>query len=184
VQRRLSLQAALLLRLPKANDHLRHPHIYGIDLASTSELIAYHRSSSQIAVEIGADEVIYQTLSDLIAACAEAAPKNPGTRQFEVGVFTGNYVTPLDAGYLEHLEEVRGAGKKRAQEKARQAVVNVDAVEEGLKSVTNGTDINHLKKVLLSSAETTLDSMNGTTPADEAGETQDPALHNINDYKR
>ncbi len=162
-------------------DH-RHPHIYGIDLASTSELIAFHRSSSQIAEIIGADQVIYQTVPDLVAACAELSPRDPSTQQFEVGVFTGKYITPVDDGYLEHLERVRGEKKKGAQK--RQAVVNVDAVEDGLKAITNGSDLKRLKTVIMSNVETTLESANGTAAAGEAGETQDPSLHNLNDYKR
>lgn len=158
-----------------------HPHIYGIDLASTSELIALHRSSSEIAAQIGADQVIYQTLPDLVAACAELSPRDPSTQQYEVGVFTGKYITPVDDGYLEHLERVRG--EKKSSQK-RQAVVNADAVEEGLKAVTNGSDLKRLKKVILSNVETTLESINGTAAVGEAGETQDPSLHNLNDYKR
>jgi amidophosphoribosyltransferase len=159
----------------------RHPHIYGIDLATTSELIAFHRSPSQIAEEIGADQVIYQTLPDLVAACAELSPRDPSTQQFEVGVFTGKYITPVDEGYLEHLERVRGEKKKGAQK--RQAVINMDAVEEGLKAATNGTDLKRLKTAILNNVETTLESVKGAAANGEAGETQDPSLHNLNDYK-
>lgn len=190
MQRRSYLLAALLLSrrdevllaVPKLTVDYRHPHIYGIDLASTSELIAFHRSSSEIAALIGADKVIYQTLPDLVAACAELSPRDPSTQQFEVGVFTGKYITPVDDGYLEHLERVRGEKKKCTQK--RQAVVNVDAVEEGLKAVTNGSDLKRLKKAILSNVETTLESVNGTAAPGKAGETQDPSLHNLNDYKR
>jgi hypothetical protein len=63
-------------------------------------------------------------------------------------------------------------------------VVNVDAVEEGLKAVTNGSDVKRLKKAILGNVETTLESVNGTAAPGEAGETQDPSLHNLNDYKR
>jgi amidophosphoribosyltransferase len=125
--------------------------------------------------------VIYQTLPDLVAACAELSPRDPTKQQFEVGVFTGKYITPLDEGYLEHLERVRGDKKKSAQ---KQAVVDVSKLERSLETVQNGYDLNHVKKVILENVETTLDSVNGTTPAVEVCETQDPALHNLNDYKR
>jgi amidophosphoribosyltransferase len=170
------------LVVTKLNTNNRHPHIYGIDLASTSELIAFHRSPSEIAEQIGADQVIYQTIPDLVAACAELSPRDPSTQQFEVGVFTGKYITPVDDGYLEHIERVRGEKKKGAQK--RQAVINVDAVEEGLKAATNGADLKRLKTAILSNVETTLESVNGTAVNGEAGETQDPSLHNLNDYKR
>lgn len=48
---------------------IRHPHIYGIDLASPSELIAHKRSVDEIATHIGAEKVIFQALEDLIDAC-------------------------------------------------------------------------------------------------------------------
>lgn len=159
---------------------LRHPHIYGIDLATTSELIAFRRSESEIAKQINADQVIYQSLPDLVAACAELSP-TPGPRQFEVGVFTGKYITPVDEGYLEHLERVRGNKKKSVR---NQAVVDVSKLERSLDTVQNRSDLNHVKKDILENVETTLDSINGATSEVEVGETQDPALHNLNDDKR
>jgi len=89
-------------------------------------------SCTEIAKKIDADAVIFQTLEDLEAACAELSPRDPKTQKFEVGVFCGKYVTPVEDGYFEHLERVRGDRKKqKVQESARQAVVNgvADAVE-------------------------------------------------------
>ncbi|KAI0379123.1 amidophosphoribosyltransferase [Hypomontagnella monticulosa] len=89
------------------------PHIYGIDLASPTELIASGKDRFAIAKSIDAEEVIYQDLDDLKAACAElAAPDGP--TQFEVGVFCGTYITPVPEGYFEHLNEVRGTKRKHA----------------------------------------------------------------------
>lgn len=84
-------------------------HIYGIDLASPTELVAYHRDSPAIAKHIGADDIIYQTLDDLERACAILSPRDPETQKFEVGVFCGKYATPVDDDYFEHLEKNRGA---------------------------------------------------------------------------
>ena len=39
---------------------IRHPHIYGIDLATPSELIAHNRDDDAIALHIGAKKVIFQ----------------------------------------------------------------------------------------------------------------------------
>ena len=61
----------------------RHPHIYGIDLASPSELIAHHRDETAIAKHIGAVKVIYQDLEDLKQACATLSPRP--NQEFEVG---------------------------------------------------------------------------------------------------
>jgi amidophosphoribosyltransferase len=62
---------------------ITHAHIYGIDLASTQELVAYNRDRHAIAKNIGAEEVIFQTLGDLKASCAELSPRGPA-QEFEV----------------------------------------------------------------------------------------------------
>jgi amidophosphoribosyltransferase len=54
---------------------IMHPHIYGIDLASPQELVAHNRDRKAIAEHIGAEEIIYQSLADLKAACAELSPQ-------------------------------------------------------------------------------------------------------------
>lgn len=89
-----------------ADRSMRHPHIYGIDLATTSERIAHNRDNEAIAASINADEVIFLSLEDLEAACAELSPR-PNQR-FEVGVFCGRYVTPVSEGYFETLERKWG----------------------------------------------------------------------------
>ncbi|KAK9471238.1 nucleophile aminohydrolase [Dipodascopsis tothii] len=81
---------------------IRFNHIYGIDLADTKELVAYSRTEAEVAQSIGADDVIFQDLDRLVAACAGDSIKD-----FEVGVFTGKYVTGVADSYLEHLEELR-----------------------------------------------------------------------------
>ena len=118
-----------------------HAHIYGIDLASPSELIAHHRDENAIAEHIGAVKVIYQSLSDLKAACAELSPRKD--QDFEVGVFCGTYITPVEDGYLEHLEEVRGATRKmKVMESARKAVASGSAGAEEVRAAMNGVKVN------------------------------------------
>ncbi|KAK9457356.1 phosphoribosyltransferase-like protein [Dipodascopsis uninucleata] len=108
---------------------IRYNHIYGIDLADTKELVAYSRTEAEVANAIGADDVIYQTLDDLVAACAGESDK---IKEFEVGVFTGKYVTGVENGYLEHLEEVRFQNArfkklgKQANMTAMELIVNGD----------------------------------------------------------
>ncbi|GJC82600.1 amidophosphoribosyltransferase [Colletotrichum liriopes] len=85
-----------------------NPHVYGIDLATPNELIAHGRSNSEIAEHIGADEVIYQTLEDLAASCAELSPRDPKTQTFERLL---RHVYP--EGYFERLYEARNSAKKR-----------------------------------------------------------------------
>ncbi|KAL3960051.1 hypothetical protein ACCO45_005168 [Purpureocillium lilacinum] len=90
---------------------ITHPHIHGIDLASPQELIAHEKTRHDIARHIKADDVIYQDLQDLKAACTEASPQNQ-IKDFEVGVFCGKYKTPVPDGYFDHLNQMRGKKSK------------------------------------------------------------------------
>jgi amidophosphoribosyltransferase len=111
----------------------------GIDLASSSELVAHHRDAAAIAKHIGADDVVFQTLEDLESACARLSPRDPKTQKFEVGVFCGKYVTPVDAGYFEHLERVRGESRKlKVMEKAREAVMHGVADSKQIRMAAKG----------------------------------------------
>lgn len=99
---------------------IRHNHIYGIDLADTKALVAFNRSTDEIASVIGADKVIYQDLEDLIDCC-----KRKGMEKFEVGVFTGEYITGVEDLYLLELERIR-AQNQRLKQKMEQGF-SVDA---------------------------------------------------------
>jgi amidophosphoribosyltransferase len=120
---------------------ITHAHIYGIDLASPQELVAHNRDRKAIAEHIGAEEVIYQSLADLKAACAELSPRGP-TQEFEVGVFCGKYVTPVTAEYFEHLERIRGENRKmKFLENAKEAIIHGVAGEQELQMVTRGAKV-------------------------------------------
>ena len=90
---------------------IRHSNVYGIDMPSRRELVAHGRSIPDIAEEIGADLVIYQTLPDLVAAVRQF---NPAIETFDCSVFTGEYITGgVDEAYLSRLEEKRADNVKR-----------------------------------------------------------------------
>ncbi|KAK3988188.1 phosphoribosyltransferase-like protein [Cladorrhinum sp. PSN332] len=78
-----------------------HPHIYGIDLADHAQLVAYNKTVSEIATHIAADAVIYQDLEDLKAACTEAAEGDSEVKDFEVGVFCGEYKGEVPEGFFD-----------------------------------------------------------------------------------
>jgi hypothetical protein len=81
---------------------------------SAEELIAHGKTRHEIARYINADEVIYQSLEDLKAACIEAAEGESKVKDFEVGLFTGKYITEVPEGYFEYLSQLRGKKGKTA----------------------------------------------------------------------
>lgn len=88
-----------------AAPEIRFPNVYGIDMPSANELIGYGREVSEICQLIGADGLIYQELSDLVAAVQE---ENPELHAFETSVFNGEYVTgDICQGYLDRLHASR-----------------------------------------------------------------------------
>ncbi|KAL9715427.1 amidophosphoribosyltransferase [Leucoagaricus gongylophorus] len=84
---------------------IRYPNVYGIDMPSRKELVAYERDEESIANAIGADFVIFQTLPDLVESVRHL---NTNITTFDCSVFTGNYVTGgVDESYLEEIESLR-----------------------------------------------------------------------------
>jgi amidophosphoribosyltransferase len=67
------------------------PDPYGIDLPTTSELIAADHSIEEIRKAIGADGLFYTTVKDLHKAVQIG---NPNIKRFSEGCFTGRYPTP------------------------------------------------------------------------------------------
>jgi len=69
---------------------VRYPNVYGIDMPTSEELIAYNRSIEEIRVFIGADALIYQ---DVDAMKRVVSALNPNLAGFEASCFDGHYVT-------------------------------------------------------------------------------------------
>ncbi|KGG13760.1 MULTISPECIES: amidophosphoribosyltransferase [Prochlorococcus] len=80
---------------------IRYPHVYGINMPSKKELIAYNRSLSQIEDILLADKLVYQEVDDLKSAIIENSPVN----DLDLSCFTGEYVTGnVTNEYLEWVE--------------------------------------------------------------------------------
>lgn len=175
---------------------ITHAHIYGIDLASSSELIAHNRGPDAIAEHIGADSVVYQSLDDLTEACIDAAHETDADvpSKFEVGVFCGSYITPVRDWYFEHLERLRGEGRKlKAMGKAREAVAHdfatreMNAIATKFQVLTNdGRTVPVINGKSDVSWDTTLANGTDTWASDDPSPTvsdrMDISLHNFGDY--
>ena len=68
---------------------LLHPCLYGIDMSTKREFVARGRTTAEIATELGADFVLYQTIEDMVQAVQAVGPD----RQFCKACFDGNYPT-------------------------------------------------------------------------------------------
>ncbi|CDK27083.1 unnamed protein product [Kuraishia capsulata CBS 1993] len=142
---------------------IRYNHIYGIDLADTKALVGFNKTEHEVADAIGADEVFYQQLDDLVACC-QREPEIPAQELaltpvvsrtdeynpislkgevppidgFEVGVFTGDYITGVEDNYIQELEQIRAQNQR-----IREAGLNggmVDAKAESEISMFNSGD--------------------------------------------
>jgi amidophosphoribosyltransferase len=67
-----------------------YPNVYGIDMPTPSELIAVGKTHEQVATEIGAERVIYQTIDGMKRAIRAG---NPAIEDFDASCFDGCYVT-------------------------------------------------------------------------------------------
>ena len=91
---------------------IRFPNVYGIDMPTRHELVAYGKTEAEVAAYIGADKLIYQDLQDLIEACRKFNTSIPA---FDVSVFNGSYITnDISESYLQELESHRSSKKPKS----------------------------------------------------------------------
>ena len=89
---------------------VRHPNVYGIDMASSKEFVAHNKTTEEVCQTIGADKLIYQDLDDLIW-CVQQGNKN--ITEFDCSCFNGEYVTgDIDQQYLNGIEKKRADSVK------------------------------------------------------------------------
>lgn len=91
---------------------VRYPNVYGIDMPTSSELIAGdNRPTEEIRMEIGADALVYQTLEGMIDAVGHF---NPNIKAFDSSCFDGKYVTgDVTPEYIAELERERLESKQQ-----------------------------------------------------------------------
>jgi amidophosphoribosyltransferase len=79
-----------------------YPHVYGINMPTRRELIAHGRTLPEIAAEIGADRLIYQTVEGMNRAITAGQSL---VTELEESCFTGEYIAGgVDEEYLSWVE--------------------------------------------------------------------------------
>ena len=102
---------------------IRFPNVYGIDMPTRKELVAYGKTEDEVAKAIGADCVIFQDLQDLIQSVAKFSDQ---VNSFDVSVFNGTYVTgDINAEYMSNLERQRSDSAKQAKTPVSEHVVGL-----------------------------------------------------------
>ncbi|NUO77263.1 amidophosphoribosyltransferase [Lysobacter sp. 5GHs7-4] len=98
--------------LASAAPAVRYPNIYGIDMPSAEELVAHGRTDDEVQTLLGCDWLIYQDLDAL-----EQAVSGPKHRidHFDSSCFNGEYVTGIEAGYFERLQQLRSDDAKKTR---------------------------------------------------------------------
>jgi amidophosphoribosyltransferase len=96
---------------------VKFPNVYGIDMPTRHELIAYGRSDEEVCREITADALVYQDLSALKTSISDC---NPAIKNFEASCFDGVYVTgDITREYLDQLEYARQNPKPQLDDLVR-----------------------------------------------------------------
>jgi amidophosphoribosyltransferase len=98
--------------LASAAPPVRYPNFYGIDMPSADELVAHDRSEEEVQQLLGCDWLVYQDLEDLEAAVS--GPKRIIDR-FDSSCFNGDYVTGVDPGYFERIQDLRSDDAKKSR---------------------------------------------------------------------
>jgi amidophosphoribosyltransferase len=86
----LRLYGAKKIYFVSCSPQIKYKNLYGIDLPKQEDLIAYNRNEDEIAVELGADKVIYLDIEDLKSSLYVI---NSKIQNFELSVFNGKYIS-------------------------------------------------------------------------------------------
>ena len=94
---------------------VRFPNVYGIDMPTRGELIAFGRTDEEICKTIGADALIYQ---DIESMKADILSLNPKIKGLEASCFDGQYITgDITPKVLDLLESSKIQGGAEATRK-------------------------------------------------------------------
>jgi amidophosphoribosyltransferase len=121
---------------------IRYPNIYGIDIPTRNELVAYERNDEQIAQNIGCDWIVYQDTDDLVDAVKECSDPDVPLTEFDTSCFTGKYVTgeTIECGYFKRLHDLRNDS---AQELRRLGKIEIQETQPVLTGGDGGCESVH-----------------------------------------
>jgi amidophosphoribosyltransferase len=101
---------------------VRYPNVYGIDMPTSTELVAHGRTVDEIRQIIGCDALIYQ---DVDAMKQAVHALNPALNGFDASCFDGVYctgdITPAD---IERLNSKRVNTAEPTEDTSRLALPN------------------------------------------------------------
>ncbi|MGE0331671.1 MAG: amidophosphoribosyltransferase [Ramlibacter sp.] len=108
--------------LASAAPPVRFPNVYGIDMPTSSELVAHGRTIDEIREIIGCDALIYQDVDGMKKAIGSLNPKLDG---FDASCFDGVYVTgDIDAAGIARINESRVGQDEQDDDTSRLALPN------------------------------------------------------------
>jgi amidophosphoribosyltransferase len=101
---------------------VRYPNVYGIDMPTSSELVAHNRTVEEIREIIGCDALIYQDVDGMKKAIGSL---NTHLAGFDASCFDGVYVTgDISSGDIARLNENRVGGDESEEDTSRLALPN------------------------------------------------------------
>jgi amidophosphoribosyltransferase len=101
---------------------VRYPNVYGIDMPTSSELVAHNRTVEQIREIIGCDALIYQDVDGMKKAIGSL---NGNIKDFDASCFDGIYVTgDITLDDIERLNANRVQGDETLEDNSRLALPN------------------------------------------------------------
>ena len=105
---------------------VKFPNVYGIDMPTRDELIAYGRTEEEVCREITADALVYQDIDALKRSISDV---NPMLKKFEASCFDGEYITgDISRDYLDRIEFAR-ANPKAVIEDAVRTQLNLNLAQ-------------------------------------------------------
>jgi amidophosphoribosyltransferase len=108
--------------LASAAPPVRYPNVYGIDMPTSSELVAHDRTVEEIRQIIGCDALIYQDVDGMKKAIGSL---NPTIKGFDASCFDGVYVTgDITSEDISRLNESRLGGEENQEDTSRLALPN------------------------------------------------------------